>query len=48
MAVKRCHVHGNSYEEKHLTEFGLQFRGLFHYDHGRKHGDTQADTVLKR
>jgi hypothetical protein len=28
IAVKIYHVHANSYKEKHLTETGLQFRGL--------------------
>ena len=25
-----------------------RFRGLVHYRHGRKHGGTQADVVLKK
>ena len=27
---------------------GLQFRGLVHYSHGRKHGGTQADEMLEK
>ena len=48
IAVKRCHDHSNSYKGKHLTGAGLQFRGLVHCHHGRKHGGTQADMVLEK
>lgn len=34
-------------EEKHFTEAGLQFRGLDHRHHGRKHGGMQADKMLE-
>ena len=44
---KHCD-HGNSYKGKHLTGTGLQFRGLIHYHHGRKHGSMQADMVLEK
>jgi hypothetical protein len=30
IAVRRCHVHGNSYKEKHLIEIGLQFQMFGH------------------
>ena len=33
---------------KHLIGAGLQFRGLVHYHHGRKHGGTQAGMVLEK
>jgi hypothetical protein len=39
---------GNSYKEKQLSGAGLQFRGLVHYHHGRKHGTVQADMVLEK
>jgi hypothetical protein len=38
IAVKIPHDHDNSYTGKHLIDAGLQFRGLVHYPHGRKHG----------
>ena len=47
-AVKRHHDHGNSYKRKRLAGTGLQFRGLVHYHHGRKHSGTQADMVPER
>ena len=47
-AVKRHHDHGNSYKGKHFIGAGLQFRGLVHYHHGRKHGGMQVDIVLER
>jgi hypothetical protein len=34
--------------EKHLIGAALQFRGLVHYHHGRKHGGMQADMVLEK
>jgi hypothetical protein len=40
--------HGNSYKRKHLIGAGLQFKGLIHYDHGRKHDRTQAGMVLEK
>ena len=46
IAVKRHHDHSNSYKE--FIGAGLQFRGLVHYHHGRKHGGTQADVVLEK
>jgi hypothetical protein len=30
--------YSNSYKGKHLIEASLQFRGLVHYNHGKKHG----------
>jgi hypothetical protein len=48
IAVKRHHDQGNSYKIKHLTGTGLQFRGLVHYYHVRKHGSIQADMVLEK
>lgn len=36
------------YKEKHLIGAHLQFRGLVHFYHGRKHGDTQGDMVLEK
>jgi hypothetical protein len=42
IAVTRHYDYSSSYEEKHLVGPGLQFRGLVHYHHGRKHGGTQA------
>ena len=47
IAMKRCNDHGNSYKGKHLFVADLQFRGLFHCPHGRKHGSTQVDMVLE-
>jgi hypothetical protein len=35
-------------KEKYLIGVGLQFRGLVHYHHGRKHGSTQVDMVLEK
>lgn len=46
IAMKRHH--SNSYKGKHLIMAGLQFRGLVCYCHGRKHGSSQADRVLKK
>jgi hypothetical protein len=41
--------HGNSYKGKYLIGAGSQFRGSVHYHHhGRKHGNVQADMVLKK
>jgi hypothetical protein len=48
MAVKRHGSHSNSYKVKHLMKETLQFRGLIHYQQGRKHGSTQADMMLER
>jgi hypothetical protein len=48
IAVKRHHEHGNSYKGKHLIGAGLQFRGLVHYHHGRKHGSIQSDMMLEK
>ena len=47
MSVKGHHDHGDSYEGKHLTGAGLQWRGLVHYCHSRKQGSSQADMVLE-
>ena len=47
-AMKKHHVHSNSYEGKHLTGAGLQFRVLVHCHPGRTHGGMQADRVLER
>jgi hypothetical protein len=33
---------------KYFTGAGLEFRGLIHYHHGRKHGGMQADMVLEK
>ena len=33
---------------KHLIGAGLQFRGLVHYHHDRKHGSVQAGMVLEK
>jgi hypothetical protein len=46
--MKRYYDHGNSYKGKHLIEAGVQSRDLVHYDHGKKYGSMQADTVLER
>lgn len=35
--MKRHSDHGNSNKRKHLTGTWLQFRGLVHHCHGRKH-----------
>ena len=40
------HDYGNSYKGKHFIGSGLQFRGLIHYHHGRKHGGMQTDMML--
>ena len=32
----------------HFIEAGLQFRGLVHYHHGRKHGGMQTDIILEK
>ena len=48
IAVKRQHIHGNSYKGKHLIRAGLQCIGLVRYHHRRKHGGTQADVVLEK
>ena len=45
--MKKHHDHSSSYKG-HLTGAGLQFRGLVHYHHGRKHGSVQADMVLEK
>ena len=47
-AVKRHHDHSSSYKGKYLIGAGLQFRGLIHYHHDKKHGNMQADMVLER
>lgn len=36
--MKRHHDHSKYYKRKHLLGDGLDFRGLFHDCHGRKHG----------
>jgi hypothetical protein len=48
IAVKRHHDHCNSYKGKHFIGAGLQFRGLIHYHHDGKHGDTQAVMILEK
>jgi hypothetical protein len=48
IVVKRHHAYRNSYQRKYLIGARLQFRGLVHYCHGRKHGGLQADMVLER
>jgi hypothetical protein len=52
IAGKRHHDHPNFYlktkTQKHFIGDGLQFRGLVHSHHGRKHGGMQADMVLER
>lgn len=48
IAAKRRHDQGNSTKGQHLIGSGLHFRGLVHHCHSRKHGGTQADTVLER
>jgi hypothetical protein len=40
-------VYGNSYKGQHLFGIGLQFRGLLHYCHDKKHVGMQADMVLE-
>ena len=35
-------------KRKDLTGARLQFRILFHYHNGEKHGSTQTDTVLEK
>lgn len=48
IAAKRRHDQGNSTKGQHLIGSGLHFRGLVHHCHSRKHGGTQADTVLEK
>ena len=48
ISVKRHHDHGNSYKGKHLTGAGLEFRGLVHDHHVRKHNSMQADMGLEK
>jgi hypothetical protein len=48
MTVKRHHDHGNSYLGKPLIRTGLQFRGLVHYCHARKHGEMHVDMELEK
>jgi hypothetical protein len=48
IAVKRHCSHRNSYKGRYLIGAGLQFRGLVHYHHGRKHGSLQSDMVLEK
>ena len=48
LALKRHHDRWNSYKGKHSIGDGLQFRGLIHCHHSRKHGGMQADMVLER
>ena len=31
-----------------ITGTGLQFRGLVHYHHGRKHGTVKIDMILEK
>jgi hypothetical protein len=47
-AGKRHRDHGNSYKDKHLIRAGLQFRGVTHHHHGKKHGSMQADMELEK
>lgn len=46
--MKRQYDQGYSYKGRHLIRIGLQFSGLVQCHHGGKHGDIQADMVLKR
>ena len=48
IAVKRHHDHGKSSKGERLIGVGLHFRGLVHYQHGRKHGIRQEDKVLEK
>lgn len=45
--MKRHPTEANTFYGKHLTEIGLQFRGLAHYHIGGKYDSTQADMVQK-
>ena len=47
-AMKKHFDHSNSYKKKHLIGTGLEFRGVVHYTHGRKHGSMQEDMVLEK
>ena len=46
--MKRNHNHSNSYKGEHFAGAGLQFGGLVHCRHGRKHGSLQVDMVLEK
>lgn len=46
--MKRNHDLDKSYKGKHFVVPGLQFRGLSHCHHGRKHGIMQVDMVLEK
>jgi hypothetical protein len=46
--TKRHNEHSNSYKRNHLIVAVYRVRGFVHYQHGREHGDTQADMVLKK
>ena len=48
VAVKGHSDHDNSYKGKHLIGSGLQFKGLVHYCHGRKHGRRSAGEMAQR
>ena len=48
ISLKRHRDQDNSYKGECLIRAGLQFRGLVHYHHGRKHGSVQADMVLEK
>lgn len=45
--MQRHHDQGNSYKGKYLIGAGSEFRGLFHFHHGGKHGHVQADMGLQ-
>lgn len=46
-AIKKHHDHGNSYKVKYLIGAGLEFIGLIHSHHSRKHDLVQADMMLE-
>ena len=46
--MKRHHDHGKSYKGEHLIGTGLQFKGVVHYCHVKKHGGIQTDMVLEK
>lgn len=46
-SLKRDRDHSNSYEEKHLTGAGLQFRGLACFCHGGIQPDLLLDRDLR-
>jgi hypothetical protein len=47
VVLKRHHDQGKSYQGKHLI-WAHSFRGSVHYHHGGKHGNVQADMVMKK